>query len=274
MYKIIVCDLDETLLALDRTIPKRNIEAIKRASALGVKFVPASGRGYCTIQGTLKELGLFDEEDQYIISFNGGAVTENKGNRLISFTGLPFETALALYERGIAYPDICLHVYTEKEIYVYNLNDSERDFLHNRQEVTEIREKSLDFLKGQDIVKILYEVEDEEYLRRLAEDVKDITGNCEVSYSSNRYVEFNLKGVDKGAGLRTLADLIGVDMKDTIAIGDNINDLAMIKAAGLGCGVGNVHNSVRPYCDYVAESDCSGGAVGEILEKFVLFGKE
>ena len=63
MYKIIASDLDDTLLnTKTRRIDKRNLEAIRRASELGVKFVPASGRGYATIQKTLEELGLRDKE--------------------------------------------------------------------------------------------------------------------------------------------------------------------------------------------------------------------
>ena len=81
MYKIIASDLDETLLNREtRLVGVRNLEAIRRASEMGVKFVPASGRGYATIQKTLEELGLRNKENEYIISFNGGAITENKNN--------------------------------------------------------------------------------------------------------------------------------------------------------------------------------------------------
>lgn len=66
MYKIIACDLDETLLSDDRSISKENIEAIQKAKELGVKFVPATGRGYNTVDGTLKELGLYDLENEYV----------------------------------------------------------------------------------------------------------------------------------------------------------------------------------------------------------------
>ena len=82
MYKIIACDLDETLLSDDRTISKDNVEAIEKAKELGVKFVPATGRGFNTVGGTLKDLGLYDLENEYVISYNGGAITENKGSKL------------------------------------------------------------------------------------------------------------------------------------------------------------------------------------------------
>lgn len=70
-YKIIACDLDETLLSTDRTISKKNIEAIKKAKELGVKFVPATGRGFNTVDNNLKVLDLYDKENEYVISYNG-----------------------------------------------------------------------------------------------------------------------------------------------------------------------------------------------------------
>lgn len=58
---------------------------------MGVKFVPATGRGYNTVDGTLKELGLYDLENEYVISYNGGAISENKGSKLLHFEGLPLK---------------------------------------------------------------------------------------------------------------------------------------------------------------------------------------
>ncbi len=59
MYKLIACDLDETLIKPDRTIDSRDIEAIKKLKDLGVKFVLATGRGYNTVQGSIKGIGSF-----------------------------------------------------------------------------------------------------------------------------------------------------------------------------------------------------------------------
>lgn len=57
MYKIIACDLDETLISRDRSISKENIEAIQRAKQAGVRFVPATGRGYNSVRNELKNTG-------------------------------------------------------------------------------------------------------------------------------------------------------------------------------------------------------------------------
>ena len=113
--------------------------------------------------------------------------------------------------------------------------------MQNRQEMIEVFDQNLDFLKGQEIVKVLYTNTDFEYLQSIDRDLKDITYDMDVSYSSNRYIEFNHKGVNKGAGLKKLADLLHIDIQDTIAIGDNYNDLSMIKDAGLGVGVQHLY---------------------------------
>lgn len=271
MYKIIACDLDETLIQKDRTISKENIEAIKKATELGVKFVPATGRGFNTVYGTLKELGLYDKENEYVISYNGGAVTENKGDRLLHFEGISFELASELYKRGLNY-DVCIHVYTKDMVYAYNYLQEEIDYLAGRMEVTEIFDDNIDFLKGQDIVKCLYMNTDYAYLNRIEEELKDITTDIDVSYSSNRYIEFNHQGVNKGAGLASLAKLLGVDIKDTIAIGDNFNDLSMIEVAGLGAGVANTIESMKPQCDVITKATCDESAVAEIINKYILNG--
>ncbi len=269
MYKIIACDLDETLLNSNRKIDKENIEAIKEAGKKGVKFVVATGRGYASAQGTLKELGLFGKENEYVISFNGGAITENRGNRLLYFKGLPFEKAEELYRRGLNY-DVCIHVYIKETVYVYNLFQSEIDYLAGRMAVEEIFEKNIDFLKGQEIVKMLYANTDRAYLNRIDKDLREITGDMDISYSSNRYIEFNSRGVNKGQGLLSLAELLGVSPSETIAIGDNYNDLPMIKAAGLGVGVRNTVEAMKPECDYITEATCDENAVAEVIKKFVL----
>ena len=185
MYKIIACDLDETLLSDDRSISKENIEAIQKAKELGVKFVPATGRGYNTVDGTLKELDLYDLENEYVISYNGGAISENKGSKLLHFEGITFEKASELYKRGLNY-DVCIHVYTKDMVYVYKFVQEEIDYLAGRMEVKEIFDDHIDFLKGQEIVKVLYMNTDYDYLKKIEDDLKDITGDLDVSYSSNR----------------------------------------------------------------------------------------
>ena len=269
MYKIIACDLDETLLRKDKTVSEEDIKAIHAFEEAGGLFVCATGRPFWTTVDTLKQLGQLGREGRYVISFNGGAITENKDNRLLHFAGITFEQASMLYERGMRY-DVCMHVYTKDVVYAYNINQDELNYLDRRQAVTVIENKDLEFLRGTDIVKCLYENTNYDYLKSIAGEIEDLTKDMDVSYSSNRYLEFNKKGVNKGSGLAKLAEMLGVDMKDTIAVGDNYNDLPMIRAAGLGIGVANTVKDMKPLCDVLTEATCEDNAISEVIYKYAL----
>ena len=269
MYKLIACDLDETLLSADNTVSKKNVEAIQRADELGVKFVLSTGRGYATVQETLKEIGLHDKEDEYVISFNGGAVTENKNNEVLRLEGISHEFASGMYQRGLDY-DVCIHVYTQEDVYVYNFVEEEREFLKTKMDVIETDEENLDFLKDEEIIKILFMNTDRAYREQIAEDVKELTKNSDVSYSSNRYIEFNQEGVNKGAGIQFLTDHLGIDISQTIAIGDNFNDQPMLETAGLSVGVQNMVPDLKEKVDYVANATHEEDAIHEVIEKFIL----
>lgn len=270
-YKLIVCDMDETLLNDSHEICQRNVDLIKHAKEkYGMKFVPATGRGYQSIQKDLKILGLYDEAEEYVISFNGGALTENKNNKLLQFKGLPFNKMKEIFEYGLT-KDVCMHVYTKDKLYVYNLSQSEKERIVNQKlEHKVMKENTVGFLKDEQIAKILYQNIDTSYLMSLETDMKEITeGYCAVSYSSNRYMEFNSLGVDKGRGLVDLARILNIDIKDTIAVGDNYNDMAMLKVAGLSVAAGNAVEYIKRVCDYTTEADNNQGVVAELIEKFI-----
>lgn len=269
MYKIIACDLDETLISRDRSISKENIEAIQRAKKAGVRFVPATGRGYNSVRNELKTLGLYDLENEYVISYNGGAITENKDERVLHFQGITFKEAQNLYVRGLTYDHICIHIYTPDQVWVRNFYPEEVEYLACRQPCTEIFGDDIEFLKEKEIVKAIYMNTDYDYLKRIQSEITDLTMDMDVSFSSNRYMEFNRKGVSKGKGLHKLADLLGVDIKDTIAIGDNYNDLSMIKEAGLGIGVANTIEAMKKECDYITHADCDHSAIAEVINRFI-----
>lgn len=83
-------------------------------------------------------------------------------------------------------------------------------------------------------------------------------------------MEFNSLGVDKRNGLIDLVRILDIDIKDTIAVGDNCNDMAMLKVAGLSVAAGNVVEDVKKVCDYTTEADNNEGVVAELIERFIL----
>lgn len=273
MYKLIAIDLDETLLTTEKTVSKRNREVLQKADAMGTRIVIATGRGIAEVQDTLKAIGFDDKENEYVISFNGGAVTENKGTEFLYQEGISFEFASELYKRGLDY-DVSVQVYTLDDIFVYNYTDAERAHLEPEIQVTEIFEDNIDFLKDTQIMKVILMNEEHQYLEQIEEDFKDITKNSDVSYSSNRYIEFNHKGVNKGAALIFLANHLGIDMSDTMVIGDNFNDWSMFKVAGFSVGVDNMVDALRSEVDYISDKTNDEDAVAAIIEKFIFNSKE
>ena len=83
------------------------------------------------------------------------------------------------------------------------------------------------------------------------------------------YLEILPSGVSKGAALRAMVEALGASIEETIAIGDNWNDLEMIEAAGLGVAMGQAPEGVRARADYVCGTAEEEG-VREVIERFVL----
>lgn len=271
MIRLIACDLDETLLTTEKQITKKTIDAIKRAEQeFHVKFVPATGRGYTCLDDVLEALDVKNKEGEYIISHNGGVICENKDYRKLQFHTLSFEKAKELFAFGLT-KDICMQVFTDQDVYAFHLNEEEKKWLLMFKPDSIIcKEDSIDFLKDEPIVKILFQKVDMPYLFELANEMKPITdGEVAVSFSSNRYLELNAIGIDKGLGLLELAKALGIKQEETMAIGDNLNDLEMLQAAGVAVAVANASDIIKEHSDYVTKQDHNHDAVAEAIETFI-----
>lgn len=271
MYKLIACDLDETLLNVDKEICERNLKAIFKATKeYGVKFVPATGRGYTGFDAVLQALEVVDKEGEYVISNNGAIVSENAGHRHLSFHGLSFETAKTIFKFAYS-KNVCMQVFSAKDVYAFHINEDEKKWLFSFKKDSYLCDQDhIDFLENVPITKILLQNLDRSYLQGLYKELAPlVAGEITESYSSGRYLELNHNGVDKGLGLRELAEYLGIDMKDTIAIGDNFNDIGMLKVAGLSVAVANAQPEIKAMCDYVTTSDHNEGGVAEVIEKYI-----
>ncbi|MFQ6861254.1 MAG: Cof-type HAD-IIB family hydrolase [Beduini sp.] len=271
MYKLMLSDLDETLL-VNHHVPKENAEAIKKAQAKGLKFVPATGRAYNMIQEILQEIGTYQKEEQYSICFNGALIMENKDDKVLHFQGISFEQAKELFELAKNY-DVCVMIFTTSMCYLFNADPTEVERKTAQKAPFKIIDEfNMDFLKDDQIAKLLYVRPNMPLLKSIEQDMlEDIEriGVC-ASYSSYRYLEFNAIGVSKGFALRWLSEYLGIDMSETIAIGDNYNDVDMIKEAALGICVPCAEGDIKELSQYVTENDYDQGAVKEAIEKFVL----
>lgn len=86
-------------------------------------------------------------------------------------------------------------------------------------------------------------------------------------------IDFTPKGVDKGSVVRALADIWKISPDEIIAIGDECNDIPMLKSAGLGVAALNAGETVKQNAGYVTTVDCGKGAVAEVIERFIYANK-
>lgn len=274
MYRLVASDMDETFLDADHAIPEANLRALRRMRELGVLFVPSSGRWYSSIMdnftGEAREL----LEGSYALSYNGGFINRVGDETPLTTCGLSRACAEELYAMGREL-GLCVHInVADGHVFVPDADEAERAYLSSISGVTHISSADhpdLSFLDGRDIVKILYVNRNFDALQELGSQLAPMAERLgvEITYSSKRYLELMPAGVDKGTGLTRLAEMLGIPMSQVIAVGDSSNDLAMIRAAGLGVGVANVTDDVRPYCDVVLETAGTDGAFTEIVERFL-----
>lgn len=270
-YKLIACDLDETLLNSDHKVAQRNIELIHKARALGVKFVPATGRLFTSVGDVLKELGLEDQQGEYVLSANGAIITENKNHEIIQMHGLTFEKMKEIFDFGTQ-QDVCIHIHTLENVYIYNFNEDERlRCLKQGLQFEVLDSHNIELIRNDHIVKVLFQSLDMPYLQSLEDKMTSIVENqISISYSSDRYMELNQLGVSKGQGLRDLAKLLNIPIEATIAVGDHYNDESMLKAAGLSVAAANAIEDIQNICDYTTKANHNEGVVAELIEKFIL----
>jgi Cof subfamily protein (haloacid dehalogenase superfamily) len=274
---MLVSDLDETFLNDDGTIHEENVQTVKKAAAQGFKFVPNTGRSFESVQKMLKQLDLYDQVGQFVISFNGSAIVENKDNQIIATQDMPLTMAKQIFKAGLINEAVDVHIYTIDKLFIYNVSDSDRQYLATRGVAyVELKTPDLSFLnRQQPIMKVIFEHSDMQVRHQIYDAVIDSVGidQVEATYSSDRYVEFNLKGVDKGTASLLLGEKLGIKRDEIMAIGDNNNDLKMIKAAGLGISVANGITAVKEMADIVTTRTNNEGAIAEVLNQFVLIGE-
>lgn len=270
-YKLVVSDIDETLITSEGVVTSKNIEAIHDVQKSGNHFMVATGRSFIDSQRILKALGTADKEGHYSITYNGGVIVENKDNRIIYKKGLAFEHVQAIFNIGASHEDILIHLFGLNGTFTYRLTDDERQRMDNPHDLVEFFETNVDFLKETEILKINFQSNDMSYLKTIHQDLpSELKDNLDINYSSGRYLEFNPKGVNKGHAVKLISEQLNITPDETLTIGDNINDLSMIKFAGTGVSVANGVPELKEIANHICDKDHNHSAVAEAINKLVL----
>lgn len=269
-YKIIASDLDGTLINSSGGISERNLSAIERLYNMGVHFVPTSGRAFNEMPDNVKSHPLI----RYYISSDGGAVYDKKEDKTYDLS-MPKSVSNAVLDTFYKYP-VNMMVHSDTSSYVdldlHNDDDYVRCNLNNtwRRFVYEMDVPKPDFKN------FVYSLDSIQSFCVFFENMSDLN-ECMDSFlkmpeiltaQSHEYnIEVFSSKAGKGNALYLLADILGVQHADTIAVGDSTNDMTMVKAAGLGLAMDNAVDPLKAAADAVI-CDNDSHAIEFILNNY------
>lgn len=264
-YKMLVLDLDDTLLRDDYSISTRNKELLFEAQDLGVKVVLASGRPTPAMLQFADQLRLA-HYDSYMISFNGAVVTSMKNNATLFETSLTNKEVHSLYDFSV---DNKVHIITYSNKGV--ISETESEYIDVEINLTGMHHHKVPSFKSEvtgNAVKCIM-LEHPDYLKQVENKLKAERTDLSVSRSKPFFLEVMPHGIDKAASIDFLARKLGIEQHEVIAVGNAGNDLSMVQYAGLGIWVDNVSDDLRHHADYIVASNENDG-VAEVIEKFIL----
>lgn len=239
-YKILASDYDNTLVPFGEGKPRQKVvKAIKKLQAAGGRFVLSTGRAYpcVNLKGQLGGI-RFD----YAITCNGACVVDREG-RIVAEHPLTAEEMYALVDfcEDYNYP---LQFNFRDACYAYY----EYEYLHRGYQ--QMNSIGLDCMDGEDQDRHLIDMPHAAFAAMPPERVADFAakyGHLGLHWmqvgAQNAdglcYYDIVRGGMDKGVGLADLCEKMGLTLADAVAAGDSANDVAMLKAAGLGCCMAN-----------------------------------
>lgn len=265
MYKMVVMDLDDTLLSDDLTVCEDNLKALTKAKELGALIMFCSGRSDDSVMKVIDQAQIHDD-DEYYISYNGARIDQVGGDNLY-IKAIKREILNDLIDIGHEY-GVVVQLYHEGKLVVEEENDLTKAYqtVTGTPLIVNNDLKSLPYS-----IKVLYHDLDIPKLNEMKEVVeKKYDGQVHVFFSKKNYLEVLDIEVNKGLAVKFMAEKFGIKQEEIIAIGDGNNDSYMIEYAGLGAAVKNGVDELKEIADYVTEKTNNDGAVAEVINKFIL----
>lgn len=267
-YKLLVLDVDGTLLNDEREISKRTLAALLKIQQMGVRIVLASGRptyGLMPLAKTL-ELGNYGG---FVLSYNGCQIIKAQNGeilfeRRINPEMLPYLEKKAR-KNGFAiftYHDDTLITDSPDNEYIKN-----EALLNNLKIIREDEfSTAIDFAP----CKCMLVSDKEKALIGLEQHwEKRLAGTLDAFRSEPYFLEVVPCGVNKANTLGALLEHLGVTREEVIAVGDGVCDVTMLQLAGMGVAMGHSQDSVKVCADYVTASNEEDG-VALAVEKLIL----
>lgn len=280
MIKCIATDMDGTLLTATQEITAENREAITKALEQGVEVVVATGRSYQEAKFVLQESGLMLP----MICVNGAEV-RSKDGEIVSSSPLDKEqaqqAALRLVENGV-YFEVYTNegTYTEDEdkaisiivdifstanpeVPIERIAEAAEERLHKGL-VRKIEHYDRLFEEDQyEIYKLLAFSLDPEKLEAANVALREIEGLA-ISSSGSENIEITSLEAQKGIALEKFVQTREISLQETMALGDNFNDVSMLKKVGKPVAMGNAVDEIKALCGEVTLTNQESG-VGKAI---------
>ncbi len=267
-YKLLVLDVDGTLLNNQKEITPHTRKTLQKAQQMGVRVVLASGRPTHGLMSIAKELEL-DKYNGYVLSYNGGRIFDMKENKILFEKRVNPEMVPYLEQKA---NENGFGIFT----YYYDTiitNQPENPHIQAEAALNKMSVKGVEnFSEAIDFwaCKIMLVSDNEEALVGLEKHWKKRLGGVfDVFRSEPYFLEVVPENIDKANTLGILLETIGVNSEEVIAIGDGVCDISMIQSVGLGIAMGNAQYSVKRCTDYTTGSNEEDG-VATAIEKHII----
>jgi Cof subfamily protein (haloacid dehalogenase superfamily) len=243
--KLLVTDLDGTILDENHSLSDETLKVLKEFKSIGYDITFATGRSTPSALPFIKRANI----ELPVILFNGCMIFDPRRLKpmRVHYLGAIASNVAEKIPRYVSQM-----IFTEDGIYLMNPSEGLEGYLQRdkiKYEVlSSIREIDLD-----NVVKMML-VGLKEVLDDLYEELQFID-EASIVRSEDDLIEIIPKGVNKGTALLELSEILGVDLKDIVAIGDSMNDIEMIRLAGLGVAVGNAREPVKIVADVTLKGE-------------------
>jgi Cof subfamily protein (haloacid dehalogenase superfamily) len=239
---LLVCDMDGTLLDSKCKISDKNLKAINRFVDKGGTFTLATGRMETSTRHYLDILPI----NAPVILYNGALIYDFKEEKVLDCNFLEYGTESIIKEIMNEFPELGIEIFHGGDAYF--IRESEETELHK------IKENLHPLLVDvENIPKPWYKVIlawKPDKLVKVEEFLKTRAGHFDMVYSEPQFIELINKGVSKGNALSRLVYILSLPLEKVVAVGDNMNDMEMIKIAGAGFAVENAHNKLKTCARY------------------------
>ena len=264
-YKMLVVDMDDTLLTDNHEISRENKEMLLRAQEMGVYVVLASGRPTSAMIEFAKELQC-DVNNSFMISFNGSVITDLKEDKILFEHSLTKEQIHSLYDFS-QQNNTHIITYIDGQI----ISERHSEYIDIEKNITGLKLNIVSSFKdtvNTSAVKCIL-LEEPKYLKSVETVLKAAMPDLSICMSKPFFLEAAPNGIDKGASIKILAEKLNIHQSEIIAVGNAGNDLTMVQFAGLGVWVDNVDPELRHFADVIVASNNNHG-VAEVVRRFIL----